>query len=175
MPFRLLLSMLNPRGNMSRAMRTMAFLLEPGAFDRREVRAAELPSVNGIGQVRAMARVYGALATGGSELGLTPATMRLLEEPGTDPSGSLDDLVVRMDTRFSLGYLKPFPGFRFGSSDRAYGTPGGGGSLGFVDPDVGVGYAYAMNRLGFHNPIDPRELAVRAAFYETIGQRPQTM
>jgi CubicO group peptidase (beta-lactamase class C family) len=175
MPFRLLLSMLNPRGNMSRAMRTMAFLLEPGAFDRREVRAAELPSVNGIGQVRAMARVYGALATGGSELGLTPATMRLLEEPGTDPSGSLDDLVVRMDTRFSLGYLKPFPGFRFGSSDRAYGTPGGGGSLGFVDPDVGVGYAYAMNRLGFHNPIDPRELAVRAAFYETIGERPQTM
>jgi CubicO group peptidase (beta-lactamase class C family) len=175
MPFRLLLSMLNPRGNMSRAMRTMAFLLEPGAFDRREVRAAELPSVNGIGQVRAMARVYGALATGGSELGLTPATMRLLEEPGTDPSGSLHDLVVQMDTRFSLGYLKPFPGFRFGSSDRAYGTPGGGGSLGFVDPDVGVGYAYAMNRLGFHNPIDPRELAVRAAFYETIGERPQTM
>jgi CubicO group peptidase (beta-lactamase class C family) len=175
MPFRLLLSMLNPRGNLSRAMRTMAFLLEPGAVDRREVRAAELPSVNGIGQVRAMARVYGALATGGSELGLTPATMRLLEEPGTDPSGGLDDLVVQMDTRFSLGYLKPFPGFRFGSSDRAYGTPGGGGSLGFVDPDARVGYAYAMNRLGFYNPIDPREVAVRAAFYETIGERPQTM
>jgi CubicO group peptidase (beta-lactamase class C family) len=80
-----------------------------------------------------------------------------------------------MDTRFSLGYVKPFPGFEFGSSSRAYGTPGGGGSLGFVDPDAGVGYAYGMNRLGFYNPVDPREVAVRAAFYATIGGRPQTM
>jgi CubicO group peptidase (beta-lactamase class C family) len=175
MPIRLLASMLNPRGTLSRSMRSMAFLLEPGAVNRRDVRAAELPSVNGIGQVRAMARTYSALASGGAELGIGSETLRLLEEPGTDPSGSLHDLVVQMDTRFSLGYLKPFPGFRFGSSERAYGTPGGGGSLGFVDPDVGVGYAYAMNRLGFHNPIDPRELAVRAAFYETIGERPQTM
>jgi hypothetical protein len=37
-----------------------------------------------------------------------------------------------------------------------------------------VGYAYGMNRLGFHNPIDPRELAIRAAFYDVIGERPQT-
>jgi CubicO group peptidase (beta-lactamase class C family) len=175
MPPRLLLSMLNPRGTLSRAMRTLSFLLEPGAFNRRDVRAAELPSVNGTGQIRAMARVYGALATGGSELGLQPETLRLLEEPGTDPSGKRRDLVVQMDTRFSLGYLKPFPGFEFGSSSRAYGTPGGGGSFGFVDPDAGVGYAFGMNRLGFHNPVDPRELAVRAAFYEVIGARRQTM
>jgi CubicO group peptidase (beta-lactamase class C family) len=174
MPIRLLVSMLNPRGTMSRAMRTMSFLLKPGAFNRRDVREAELPSVNGTGQIRAMARVYGALATGGSELGLRPETLRLLEEPGEDPSGRRRDLVVQMDTRFSLGYLKPFPGFAFGSSDRAYGTPGGGGSLGFVDPDAGVGYAYGMNRIGFHNPVDPRELAVRSAFYAAIGARPQT-
>jgi hypothetical protein len=31
-----------------------------------------------------------------------------------------------------------------------------------------------MNRLGFYNPIDPRELAIRAAFYEVIGERLQT-
>jgi CubicO group peptidase (beta-lactamase class C family) len=174
MPLRLLLSMLNPRGTLSRAMRTLGFLLEPGAFNRRDVRAAQLPSVNGTGQIRSMARIYGALATGGSELGLRPETLRLLEEAGTDPSGKRRDLVVQMDTRFSLGYLKPFPGFEFGSSSRAYGTPGGGGSLGFVDPDAGVGYAFGMNRLGFHNPVDPRELAVRAAFYEVIGERRQT-
>jgi CubicO group peptidase (beta-lactamase class C family) len=87
MPTRLLVSMLNPRGTLSRAMRTMPFLLKPGAFNRREVREAELPSVNGTGQIRAMARIYGCLATGGTELGLRPETLRLLEEPGTDPSG----------------------------------------------------------------------------------------
>lgn len=149
MPTRLLINMLNPRGTMSRAMRSMSFLMEPGAFNRREVRAAELPLVNGTGQIRAIARIYGALATGGTELGIGPTTLRLLEEPGTDPVRGLRDAVVQMNTRFLLGYLKPFPGFEFGSSDRAYGTPGGRGSLGFVDPDARVGYGYGMNRLGF--------------------------
>ncbi len=174
-PPRLILSMVNPRGVLSRAMRTLPLLMKPGAFNLREVRAAELPSVNGTGQVRGMARAYGSMATGGEELGIRPETIRLLEEPGVDPSGGLRDLVVQMDTRFSLGYLKPFPGFEFGSSSRAYGTPGGGGSLGFVDPDAGVGYAYGMNRLGFHNPVDPREVAVRSALYEALGARPQSM
>lgn len=175
MPTRLLLSMLNPRGVLSRAMRTVPLLMTPGAFNRREVRAAELPSVNGTGQIRGMAKAYGALAQGGQELGLKPETTELLEGAGADPSGGLRDLVVQMDTRFSLGYVKPFPGFEFGSSSRAYGTPGGGGSLGFVDPDAGVGYAYGMNRLGFYNPVDPREVALRAAFYDVIGGRPQSM
>jgi CubicO group peptidase (beta-lactamase class C family) len=156
-------------------MRTLPLLMKPGAFNLREVRAAELPSVNGTGQVRGMAQAYGSMATGGEELGIRPETIRLLEEPGVDPSGGLRDLVVQMDTRFSLGYLKPFPGFEFGSSSRAYGAPGGGGSLGFVDPDAGVGYAYGMNRLGFHNPVDPREVAVRSALYEALGARPQSM
>jgi hypothetical protein len=44
-----------------------------------------------------------------------------------------------------------------------------------IRPDAGVGCAYGMNRFGFYNPIDPRELAVRAAFYEVIGERPQAM
>jgi CubicO group peptidase (beta-lactamase class C family) len=61
----------------------------------------------------------------------------------------------------------------FGTSTRAFGTPGGGGSLGFADPDTQVGYAYAMNRLGFHMPVDPRELAIRSAFYSCIGGPPQ--
>jgi CubicO group peptidase (beta-lactamase class C family) len=174
-PVRLVLSMLNPRGVLSRAMRTFPLLIQPGAINRRDVLAVELPSVNGTGQIRGMAQAYGEMATGGARLGLRPETLRLLEEAGTDPSGSRRDLVVQMDTRFSLGYLKPFPGFEFGSSSRAYGTPGGGGSLGFVDPDAAVGYAYGMNRLGFYNPIDPREVAVRGAFYEVIGGRPQTM
>jgi CubicO group peptidase (beta-lactamase class C family) len=76
---------------------------------------------------------------------------------------------------FSLGYIKPFPKFKFGSSDKAFGTPGAGGSFGFADPDTGIGFAYAMNRAGFHLYNDPRELALRQVlFHEIVGARSQT-
>lgn len=169
MPWRMVTSILNPRGVLSRSMRTIPVLMKPNAMNRRDVLEVELPSVNGVGQVRGMARAYGTLATGGTELGLTSSTMRELEAPGEPPSGGLHDPVVQAETLFSLGYLKPCPALSFGSSSRAFGTPGGGGSLGFADPDAGVGYAYAMNRLGFYFPVDPREEALRRALYEAIG------
>ena len=85
------------------------------------------------------------------------------------------DEVLRVETRFSLGYVKPFPAFRFGStSDRAFGTMGLGGSFAFADPDTGTGFAYAMNRTGFHLWDDPREVALREAlFTRVLGERPQ--
>lgn len=37
----------------------------------------------------------------------------------------------------SLGYLRPGPQLDWGSSRRAFGTPGAGGSFGFADPTPG--------------------------------------
>ena len=82
---------------------------------------------------------------------------------------------MHIDTVFSLGYFKPFPQCRFGSSDNAFGTPGLGGSFGFADPDTGVGFGYVMNRCGFRLWSDPRELALRqAVFHDVLGARSQT-
>jgi CubicO group peptidase (beta-lactamase class C family) len=85
------------------------------------------------------------------------------------------DKVMRIDSAYSLGMCKPFPGFTFGSSERAFGPPGFGGSFGFADPDTGIGFGYVMNRLGFHLVSDPRELRVRQAlFRDVLGTRPQS-
>ena len=84
------------------------------------------------------------------------------------------DKVLHVDSTYSLGLSKPVPLCLFGSSDKAFGTPGFGGSFGFADPDTGVGFGYVMNRLGFHLCSDPRELAVRQAlFRDVLGARPQ--
>ena len=81
---------------------------------------------------------------------------------------------MHVDVVYSLGLSKPIPLCEFGSSDKAFGTPGFGGSFGFADPETGTGYAYLMNRLGFHLCSDPRELALRQAlFRDVLGARPQ--
>jgi CubicO group peptidase (beta-lactamase class C family) len=139
------------------------------------VRRLELPAANGTGEVRAIARAYGDAATGGAVLGLTPATLGALTRPATPPRDGRRDVVLRVDTVFSLGYVKPFPRLRFGGGgDQAFGTPGAGGSFGFADPETGIGFAYAMNRAGFHLWDDPRELALREALFRTVlGERSQ--
>jgi CubicO group peptidase (beta-lactamase class C family) len=131
--------------------------------------------LDGAGTARAIAKLYGSAASGGADLGLSASVLDLLKKPAVPPTGGVRDKVLHVDTSFSLGFFKPASLFRFGSSDNAYGTPGTGGSFGVADPDTGIGFAYVMNRLGFHLVSDPRELALRdALFHNVLGARPQT-
>jgi CubicO group peptidase (beta-lactamase class C family) len=175
MPPRFVAAMLYSRGLTARALFTARGIDGLDAFNRDEVRAVEIPAANGIGTARSVANAYGCVATGGSELGLTASTLDALANPAIPPTKGLRDKVLHVDTTFSLGYIKPFPKFKFGSSDKAFGTPGAGGSFGFADPDTGIGFAYAMNKAGFHLYNDPRELALRQVlFHEIVGARSQT-
>jgi len=173
-PARFALSLLNPLSLASKSANIPKDVDVMNDFNRDEVRTVEMPAGNGIGTARSVAKAYGSTATGGHELGLTPDTLDALTQLAGVPTGGVRDKVLHVDTAFSLGYCKPVPHFRFGSSDKAFGTPGYGGSFGFSDPDTGVGFAYVMNRLGFHLWSDPRELALRqAVFRDVLGARPQ--
>jgi CubicO group peptidase (beta-lactamase class C family) len=129
----------------------------------------ELPAGNGVGTARGLARAYSAFAEGGSELGITPETLaRLTETP--HPIGRRD-VVLGVPSYFSLGFLRPGPDVWFGTSGRAFGAPGAGGSFAFADPDARLGYAYVMNRLDFYIENDPREKALRDAVYAAMSAR----
>jgi CubicO group peptidase (beta-lactamase class C family) len=177
MPRKFVIGFLNPRSVTARSFANPKVLSQTGNYNRPEVRRLELPASNGTGQVKAIAKAYGDAATGGRILGLGQSTLDALMSPAAPPSGGLNDVVLRIDSIFSLGYVKPFPSFRFGAAGgKAFGTPGAGGSFGFADPETGIGFAYAMNRTGFHLWDDPRELALREALYVTVlgeaSQRP---
>jgi CubicO group peptidase (beta-lactamase class C family) len=154
-------------------------ILQPGSLLRRSMLFAnldlndrrylevEVPAGNGVGTARAIARAYSAFAEGGAELGIGSETMaRITAAP--DATHPIDE-VLGLPSYFNLGFLRPGPRPAFGSSPRAFGAPGAGGSFAFADPDARLGYAYVMNKLGFHLVDDPREKPLRDAIYRAIG------
>lgn len=134
--------------------------------DRRYLEV-EVPAGNGVGTARAIARAYSAFAEGGGGLGITPETLARVSAPPVVARPR--DEVLGVPSYFSLGFLRPGPEVAFGSSPRAFGFAGAGGSLGFADPDARLGYAYVMNRLDFYLNDDPREKALRDAVYRAIA------
>jgi len=134
------------------AYRNPANLSGMGIVNTRAWRAAEVPSTNGHGNARAVARLYSALAGDGSLEGvhvLAPETVaRAITEQVNGP-----DIVLERPTRYGLGFQLTMPERRLGPNPRAFGHFGAGGSLGFADPDARVAIGYAMNqgRLGWQH------------------------
>jgi CubicO group peptidase (beta-lactamase class C family) len=159
---------MNPRSNIYRALNA-----NPGTrvYDDAQhiyARNLEVPSGGGVGTARGIACAYSVFATGGHELGVRNETLGLLAAPAIPPTrGFYDECMKTSGVQFSLGFMKPGAAWRFGSAE-SFGSPGAGGSLGFADPTVGVGYAYVTNRMGTRLTGDPRELALRDALYSAI-------
>ena len=161
LPFRLMLSSLNPRSAIFRAL-----VVNPGSWvslddERVYARNLEVPSGGGVGTARAMARAYSVFATDGRELGLRQETLRALSAPAIPSGHGFYDEALKGEIQFSLGFMKTCPNWPFGHAG-AFGSPGAGGSLGFADPQSGMAYAYVTNRLGGVTG-DPRDLALRNA------------
>jgi CubicO group peptidase (beta-lactamase class C family) len=162
MPLPLMLAAMNRRSVLYRSLVAnpgTGFYVDP---HRRVVRNLEVPSGGGVGTARAIAKAYGVFANGGRELGLLPETIAALEAPAVPSRHGFFDECFRGPAKFSLGFMKPSETFRFGQA-HAYGAPGAGGSMGYADPQVGIGYGYVTNRMGMHLEGDPRDIALRAA------------
>ena len=158
-PPRLAAAFVNPFSLAARATTLAAGVKEADAFNRDELRVLEIPAGNGTGTARSVAKLYGSAATGGSELGLSAGVRDALAGPAVPPTWECATRCYSSTRRTRSGFGKPTSTFVFGSSDRAYGWPGAGGSFGFADPDTGIGFGYVMNRMRFHmfgRPATPR-------------------
>ena len=137
-----------------------AFSVE-GAFNRRDVHAAEIPAANGITNARTLARIYAA--TIGEVDGVrllaseTVDTARATVTPTNEP-----DTCLIMPTTFGMGFMthgmfSPYSG------PGAFGHPGAGGSVAFAHPERGLAFAYVMNRMAENLANDRRAQALTDA------------
>ena len=108
MPAAFAAAILNPRSLTARSFYVPSGLKRSGDIaNREEFRVVEIPAGNGIGNARAVAKAYGCVATGGSQLGLTHTTLDALRRTGHEPAEGRRDKVLHVDMEYSLGYSKP--------------------------------------------------------------------
>ena len=170
MPLRYALGLLNPRSITARTLLNPKWTLRRIGIDRRCGR-----SICDLRPAWDKCAVWPgctvSLQSGGQELGIPPATLAALMAPVCPPTGGSSDVVLKVESAYSLGFMKPHADFRCGTSEHAFGEPGAGGSQAFADPDAQVGYAYVMNRHSYAMQDDPREKALRDTFYQCLHKR----
>lgn len=167
------LANLDPSMLLVRALQPVTGL--SGAFNSRELHAAELPAANGIGTARSLARMYAAVigevdgAEGGSN---DKGGIRLLRPEtvarATTTTSRGPDRVLFVETHFGLGFMLPSAFCPMGGA-ASFGHPGAGGALGFADPDAGMAFGYVMNRMQMNLAGDPRNQALIEAVYSSLA------
>jgi CubicO group peptidase (beta-lactamase class C family) len=142
-----------------------------GVFNRPEVRAAEVPAANGVTNARSLARMYAATVgpVEGTDAGPLLSAEQVQAAATTQTTGA--DRVLMFETTFGLGFMTSSEFSPYGSR-ASFGHAGAGGSVGFADPENGLGFGYVMNRTMTNMSGDPRSRGLVASVYDAIGVTP---
>jgi CubicO group peptidase (beta-lactamase class C family) len=135
-------------------------------WNSRALHACELPSSNGIGDARSLARMYASCI---GEVDGVRTLQAATVAAATVEQACGKDAVLMSDSCFGLGFML---GASFGAANppSAFGHAGAGGSLAFADPETGIGFGYVMNDLRFDaKEGDPRSAELVQAVYRSLG------
>jgi CubicO group peptidase (beta-lactamase class C family) len=129
-------------------------------FNGTAFRRAVMPGANGHFTARALATMYGALANGGQLDGVrlvSPERIAAMQQLRTDDVDRVLMVSIRKNCGFALGGLGPdldgnLVHGPIGPRESAFGHPGAGGSVGFADPEIGLGVGVTVNKMAYPNP-----------------------
>ena len=132
----------NTRGG--RALSLNGAFSVDGAFNRRDVHAAEIPAANGIPNSISLARIYASTIAPVDGVQLIDDDVRELARTTVTPDNEPDACLI-MPTTFGMGFMTHGP-FTPYAGPGSYGHPGAGGSVAFAQPERELGFAYVMNK-----------------------------
>ena len=138
-------------------------------FNSLAFRTAEIPSINGHGTARAVARIYGALAIGGTLDGVTLGRAESFRTLATEQASGVS-ATSGLELRMGMGYMLNSPPRRpMGPNMSSFGFSGAGGHQAFADPVAGIGFAYCCNRMHDGNDIGVRAASLIEATFASLG------
>jgi len=156
-------------GDSARAFRNPKDLGITGVknFNTARVHKLELPWGNGIGNARGLAKVYAALACGGTLGGVSLVRAESLLPLRDRQSWSGSDRVLCKAQGWSQGFAKEDTEI-FSPNTESFGHPGAGGALGWCDPVQEISIGYVPNKMSFY-VRSPRARALVKAVYRCIN------
>jgi CubicO group peptidase (beta-lactamase class C family) len=141
----------------------------PDFFNSDAFRRGVFPSANGHGNARAIARVYAALAEGGTLDHVPLLSKAMIEEARRARWDEVCGLTER-HFRYGLGFMlnKP-PLVPFGPNASTFGQPGAGGALGFADPEARLAFSYSPNFMCSGAGLGDRCESLIEATYQSVA------
>ncbi len=133
----------------------------------REWRAAEIPSANGHGNARSVAKVAAALACGGELNNIHLVSPNIISQSIEEQSYN-KDLVINIPVRFGLGWGINSKEMPISPNKNAFFWAGYGGSIVIVDLDAKMSISYVMNKMVATLSGDPRSERLINAVYNSL-------
>lgn len=159
-------------GEVDDSLRALAFVQNPEGpwvdmLNSREFRQMEMPSASGHGNARAVARIYGAVASGGA------GGVRLMSDAAVETMSTMQhdqiELLQERHYRQGLGLLLNSPDAVYmGPHEAAFGHHGIGGSIGFADRQERLGFGYSVNRMHAVGTNGPRAARLIDATFASL-------
>jgi CubicO group peptidase (beta-lactamase class C family) len=134
-------------------------------YNKENWQVAEIPSMNGHGNARSIAKIYDIFV---NDL--------ILERNILLSKSSIKKCLTEVTNRMDQSLMLPIRwtevglilrgGWLFGKNKESFGHNGWGGSLGFADPILGMGFAYTTNKINPSMNTDQRIISLLKKFYE---------
>jgi CubicO group peptidase (beta-lactamase class C family) len=140
--------------------------MEPLIPNDRAWRAAEVPAGNGHATALGLARLYAAVANGGTLNGvklMSPDTVTAMSTTQT----TRPDLMLGIAPFWRNGFAGGEPGL-FGPHPHVFGHSGWGGSFGCADAEAKISIGYVMNQMGDGIVGDPRATSLCHTIYACL-------
>ena len=134
-------------------------------YNNQNWQIAEVPSMNGHGNARSIAKIYDAFV---NDL--------ILDKNILLSQSSINKFLTECNSRIDKSLMMPIRwskiglilrgGWLFGKNKESFGHNGWGGSLGFGDPVLGIGVAYTTNKINPTVGSDFRVIKLLKEFYK---------